>query len=180
MSIITTLQKNKNRYLDHCLEGLQLNMDAIRIDYSKGETDNVTLLTIAKNSLSKHQAISILTFRLMLYIEEWNDLANYKAEDINRWSKRIKLQYKNTIYNYDIDLTKDSGYYFIERLEKEHEIKSIKHNNKTIDYKIFQNINPLLREPILQSSKTQFNHLETEFYIETENQFILFNWFTTA
>jgi hypothetical protein len=180
MTIIDSLLKDYDQYLNHCLDILTTKMDILDLDYSNGETDYVRLLFIEKKDLTMHHAVAILTMRLMMYEEEWNDLKNYKKEDIERWIRLIEKQYRGCLYfpNIEIDVFKKD--FFVARLPQRKGLKSVKHNAQLLNFLKYKSINPLFHERILAVSKTMRKGLQEEFYIETTHHFILFNWYTTG
>jgi hypothetical protein len=180
MSIIDTLKKDYDQYLNHCLDILTTKMDILDLDYSNGETDCVRLLFIEKKDFTMHHAVAILTLRLMMYEEEWNDLKNYKKEDFERWIQLIEKQYEGCLYEPNIEIEDFKKDFFVERLTKSIGLKNVKHNTKTIDFLAFKRTNPLFHEKTIAVSKTMRKGLQEEFYIETTHHFILFNWYTTA
>ncbi len=180
MTIIDTLKKDYDQYLNHCLDVLDSKIDIIHLDYSSGETDFVRLVFIEKNGLTKYHAVAILTMRLLMYKEEWNDLKNYKKEDIERWMGFLEKQYENCMYFPNIEISDFKSDYLVQRLTSKKGLKNVKNGTQTIDFLAFKRINPLFHEQIISVSKTLFNSLATEFYIETSHHFVLFNWFTTA
>jgi hypothetical protein len=180
MTIIDTLKQDYDQYLNHCLDILTTKIDIINLDYTNGETDCTRLLFIEKKDLTKYHAVAILTMRLMMYGEEWNDLKNYKKEDFERWIPILEKQYKGCLYEPNVEIDDYKKDYFVERLTKSIGLKNVEHNGKTIDFLAFKRINPLFHEKTISVSKTLMERLETEFYIETSHHFVLFNWFTTA
>ncbi len=180
MTIIDSISKDYEQYLSHCLDVLTIKTDIIDIDYSKGETDCTRLIFIEKNDLTSFHTLAILTIRLMMYSEEWNDLKNYKKEDFERWIPILKKQYDNCMYFPNIAIEDFENDFFVARLSASKEIKSMKYNDESIDFQRFKQINPLVHEDILSVSKTRFSGLMEEFYVQTSHHFVLFNWFTTA
>jgi hypothetical protein len=180
MTIIDSLLKDYDQYLNHCLDVLTTKMDILDLDYSNGETDRVRLLFIEKKDLTMHHAVAILTLRLMMFEEEWNDLKNYKKEDFERWIRLIEKQYKGCLYEPNIEIEDFKKDFFVERLTKSIGLKNVKHNTKTIDFLAFKRTNLLFHEKTIAVSKTMRKGLQEEFYIETTHHFILFNWYTTG
>ncbi len=180
MNVIALLSKNYDSYVKKCLDVLEIPVNIIQVDYTKGETDFVHLLSIEKKGFTTSHAIAILTMRLLLWQEEWNDFHTYEKEDIERWIGFLKKQYENCEYVENVEIKEFKNNFFLSRLKKENEIKTIKRNAKTIDFQDFKQQNQLFFEKIIHVSKTNFNRLEEEFYIETTHHFVLFNWFTTA
>jgi hypothetical protein len=176
---MNVIQKIKNHYL-HYFSILDAKTDILELDFSKGETESVQIIFIDKKHLSNEQAITILTMRLMMYGEEWTDFAAYSGEDVIHWIPILETTYLNSSYLQNINLSHDADYYFIERLQCRTEIKAIYYNSEKIDFDAFQKLCPLFTEKIINVSKSEFERLEAEFYIETDRKFILFNWHTTA
>jgi hypothetical protein len=180
MSIIDALKQNYDEYLHQCLDVLTTKTDIIHLDFSKGETDFTRLLFIEKQSLTTNQAIAILTMRLMLFEEEWNDLKHYTKADIGRWIGFLEKQYAGSLYVSDVEIDDFKYHDFMVRLTTKKGLKSVEHNGQVVDFLTFKRINPLFHEQIKAVSKTKFNGLKEEFYVETSHHFVLFNWFTTA
>jgi hypothetical protein len=180
MTIINSLANNYDQYLNQCLDVLTTKIDIIDLDFTKGETDFTRLLFVEKKDLTKYHAVAILTMRLLLFEEEWNDLKRYTKEDIERWMGILEKQYEGSVYFPDIDVNEFKSHFFVERLTSKKGLKSVEHNGQIIDFLTFKRANPLFHEQIMRVSKTQFSGLKEAFYIETSHHFVLFNWFTTA
>jgi hypothetical protein len=180
MTIIDSLTKDYDQYLNQCLDVLTTKIDIIDLDFTKGETDFTRLLFIEKKDLTKYHAVAILTMRLLLFEEEWNDLKRYTKEDMERWMGILEKQYEGSTYFPDIDVNEFKSHFFVERLTSKKGLKSVEHNDQIIDFLTFKRTNPLFHEQIMRVSKTQFSGLKEAFYIETSHHFVLFNWFTTA
>jgi hypothetical protein len=180
MSIIDALKQNYDEYLHQCLDVLTTKTDIIHLDFSKGETDFTRVLFIEKRSLTTNQAIAILTMRLMLFEEEWNDFKSYSKADMERWIGFLEKQYAGSLYISEVEIDDFKYHDFMVRLTTKKGLKSVEHNGQLIDFLTFKRTNPLFHEQILSVSKTQFNGLKEEFYVETSHHFVLFNWFTTA
>jgi hypothetical protein len=182
MDIIKLLcMNNYNQYSNDCFHGLEIPINILDIDYSKGETDLVRILFVEKKHLTKYHAISILTMRLLMYEEGWNKYEFYTIKDVEYWIEILEKKYsKSNFLISNFDLKQDSGYYFIQRLEDNDAINSILFNTEIIEFNDFFMINPLFSEKIIRANTSKFEGLETEYYIETENHFVLFNWYTTA
>jgi hypothetical protein len=146
------------------------------LDFSKGETDVTRLVFIEKKELTKYHAIAILTMRLMLFGEEWNDLKRYKKEDFERWMPLLAKQYEGCMYVPNIEIDDFKYHHFMVRLTTKKGLTRVEHNGQLIDFLTFKRTNPLFHEQIMRVSKTQFNSLKEEFYIETSHHFVLFNW----
>ena len=179
MNIIQVLKKELPHYIDCCFSGLKMHIDVIDMDYSRSETDLTTLLYLKKGNLKLNEAWSILTLRLLMHSEEWTELDTYTIEDIKRWIVLLEEHYKKTQFVPYSDTQIDNDNYFIERLKFPEKTNTIRFNGKTISSDTFDKIDPLT-ETLHIVSRTKFNNLEAEFYIETENHFLLLNWFTTA
>jgi hypothetical protein len=180
MTIIDSFKQNYDQYLDHCLDVLTTKIDILNLDFSHGETDLTRLLFIEKKELTKPHAMAILTMRLMLFEEEWNDLKAYSKADFERWIPLLDKQYEGCMYFPNRDTVDFKNEYFVQRLTTKKGLKSVAFNGQTIDFLTFKRTNPLFHEQIMRVSKTKFNRLEEEFYIETSHHFALFNWYTTA
>jgi hypothetical protein len=180
MTIIDSLSKNYDQYLNDCLGVLTTKTDILDLDYSKGETDRTRLLFVEKKDLTPHHAFTILTMRLMMYLEEWNDLADYKTEDFKRWLPLLEKQYEGSSYLQDVNIADFQSDFFVQRLTTKKGLKSVEHNAQLIDFLTFKRLNSLFHEQIKSVAKTQFQSLQEEFYVETTHHFVLFNWFTTA
>jgi hypothetical protein len=180
MTIIDTLKKDYDQYLNHCLDILTTKIDILDLDYSNGETDCVRLLFIEKKDLTKYHAVAILTMRLMMFEEEWNDLKNYKKEDFERWIPLLEKQYEGCMFFLNVEISDFRKDFFVERLTQKKGLKGIKHNTQPLNFLKYKSLNPLFHERILSVSKTKFVRLQEEFYIETSHHFVIFNWYTTA
>jgi hypothetical protein len=180
MTIIDTLKAHYDQYLNHCLEVLTTKIDFIELDYANGATDSVRLLFIEKKDLTQHQAIAILTMRLLLFNEACNDFKSYEKEDFERWIDCLEKLYEGCLYEPNIEIEDFKKDFFVERLTSSIGLKSVKHNAKTIDFLSFKRTNPLFHEKTIAISKSKFEGLESEYYIETSHHFMLFNWVTTA
>jgi hypothetical protein len=180
MTIIDSLSKNYDQYLSHCLDILTTKIDIIDLDYSKGETDFTRLVFVEKKDLTKYHAVAILTMRWMLYEEEWNNFTHYKKEDFERWIPLLKKQYEGCKYFPNVGIADFQSDFFVQRLPMKKELKNVKYNAQTIDFLTFKRTNPLFHERIVAVSKTKFERLKEEFYVETSHHFVLFNWYTTA
>ena len=177
MSIIEFLEKDKNHYLKTCFKGLKLNVNIAFIDHARGETSSSFLFYLEKNTLNFEDAIAILTMRLMMYQEEWNDLESYNQEDVERWIGFLKRNYKNSEYNKEKFVFE---YENEDRLTGKTYTKSIILDKKSINLQAFESINPLKNEKIIQSTCSNFLSLTDEYYVETEKHYVLFHWYTTA
>jgi hypothetical protein len=180
MTIIDSLSNNYEDYLNNCLDVLTTKIDIIDLDFSTGETDVTRLLFIEKKDSTEYHAVAILTMRLMMMEEEWNDLKRYTKEDIERWMGILKTQYESSLYLPNIEIAEFKSNFFVERLTTKKGLKSVEHNGQVIDFLTFKRTNPLFHEQIMHVSKTKFKGLQEEFYIETSHHFVLFSWFTTA
>jgi hypothetical protein len=180
MTIIDTLKKDYDQYLNHCLDILTAKIDILDLDYSNGETDCVRLIFVKKKDLNLNHAIAVLTMRLMLYREDWNDLKSYKKEDFERWIPLLEKQYEGSMFFPNVEISDFKKDFFVERLTQKKGLKGIKHNAQPLNFLKYKSLNPLFHERILSVSKTKFTRLQEEFYIETSHHFVLFNWYTTA
>jgi hypothetical protein len=180
MTIIDSLSKDYDQYLNHCLDVLTTKIDILDLDYSKGETDFARLVFVEKKDLTRYHAIAILTMRLTMYGEEWNDLKSYKKHDFERWIPILEKQYEGCLYEPNVEIDDYRKDFFVERLTQRKGLKMVKHNALPLNFLKYKSMNPLFHERILAVSKTKFAGLQEEFYIETSHHFVLFNWFTTA
>ena len=179
MNVIQIISENQEHYINCCVESLTKKIDFITIDCSHGETDLTTIAFIKKENYNFIEAISILTMRLKMYKEEWKDYENYPKSDIIRWLGMLEKEYGNSEFIDDISEEKFNTSYLVERLSDKKEIKHLKLNDDFINFEIFDKIKPT-KEKIVSISESIFERLEMEYYIETENNFVLLNWFTTA
>jgi hypothetical protein len=180
MTIIDTFKNDYDLYLNECLDVLTTKIDILDLDYSNGETDCTRLLFIEKKDLNFNHAIAILTMRLMMYEEEWNDLKSYKKEDFERWIPLLEKQYEGCLFEPNVEISDFKKDFFVERLTQKKGLKGIKHNALPLNFLKYKGLNPLFHERILSVSKTKFARLQEEFYIETSHHFVIFNWYTTA
>ncbi len=177
MNLITLLKKDFAHHVSCCLDGLNGNIDKVFIDHSRGETSFSYLFFIKKEELTFMEAMAILSVRLKMHQEEWNDISVYERADIERWIDFMAADYKGSTYkrNVDFEYKKEA------RLTGEnYYIKSIFLNEQQIDIKALESINPLQSEKILRSDGSVFKYIADEYYIETENHYVLFYWYTTA
>jgi hypothetical protein len=179
MNIIESLNTDYDQYIKHCLDSLKTPVSIIELDNSKGETDLSYLLFTEKSNKTKYEAIAILTMRLLLYKEEINNFSELKKSNIEQFSKQLFTNYENSMYFPNIEIEEFANDFLIKRVEKEANNKSIKINEEALIFSEFKKIFSF-KKNILKISKTNFQRLETEYYIETKTDFILFNWFTTA
>ncbi len=179
MNVIQNISKNQEHYINCCVKSLTKKVDFITIDCSRGETDLTTIVYLKKENYNFIDAISILTMRLKMYNEEWKDYESYSKSEIILWFGMLEKEYGNSEFIDDISEEKFNSSYLINRLFDEKEIKYLKLNDDFINFEMFNKINPI-KEKIVSISESIFERLEMEFYIETENNFVLLNWFTTA
>jgi hypothetical protein len=104
MTIIDTLKQDYDQYLNHCFAVLTTKIDIIELDYTNGETDCVRLLFIEKKDLTRNHAVAILTMRLLLFDEAWNDFKSYKKEDFERWMGVLEKQYEGCLYEPNVEI----------------------------------------------------------------------------
>jgi hypothetical protein len=179
MNIIQIISENQGHYINCCVESLTKKIDFITIDCSRGETDLTTIAFIKKENYNFIDAISILTMRLKMYKEEWNDYENYSKSDTIRWSKMLQKDYQNSEFIEDVSEEKFNDNFLVERLSNKIKIKHLKLNDDFINFEEFYEINPI-KEKLVSISESIFKRLEIEYYLETKNNFVLLNWFTTA
>jgi hypothetical protein len=178
MNIINHLRRNIN-YENDSAEVLRIDFSAIDIDYSKGETDSVSILFIEKEEYSFEEAITLLIMKQKMLKEEWNDIENYTKEDIQFWITLLEKEYEDSVYNENVLVEEFTNDFFIKRLESEEEIQSVNFNDTEISFETFQKINPLTNN-FIQISQSDFKRLAIEYYVETDLHFVLFHWCTTA
>lgn len=178
MNIIQNLQSDKN-YLAKAIKVLQLNFETISIDCSKGETDNTLLIFIRKDNLSFNEAFNILTIKKKMLLEEWDDIDIYDKVDIKLWAQMLLKEYANSTYYENVTSDEFLNDHFIHRLQFEDGINSILNNNIQITFEQFKEINPCEKN-FIKISKSSYKNLDAEYYIETDEYFVLFNWYTTA
>jgi mannitol/fructose-specific phosphotransferase system IIA component (Ntr-type) len=179
MTIFESITANHKLYIQHCLDSLKADLNIFDIDCSKGETDLTRVLFLEKKGNTKYEAIAILSMRLLMYEHEWADMPAYTKEDIIRREKMLEKAYENSMYFPDVSHDEFINDHFVYRLQFAEYLKEIKLNNKVVDFEKLNAVFPKKQE-ILKLSKTNFQHLEQEYYIETETHFVLFNWYTTA
>jgi hypothetical protein len=176
MNIVETLKHNGVSF--H--KGLSVKPDIYELDNSKGETDFTRILLVEKQRFDIFQAIAVLIMRLQMHREDRTDFTAYTKEDIACRITFLERGYKNSTYLQNVDLQQDADYYWIERLNRKADVKAIYLNSEKIDFNTFHKICPVFTDRIINVSKSTFERLEVEFYIETERYFVLFNWYTTA
>jgi hypothetical protein len=175
MTVIETLKTDYDTYINYCYSGLSKTVNVFCLDHSHGETTLSTILFIKKESLSFKEAFSILTIRLLMYKEEWNNFSDFTRDDMIRISTWLEAKYSNTQFVLNFTIPNDIDPRFTEK-----EIVSILFNNEVITFDYFERTNPLLTEKNIKWSISMFKSIQDECYIETENHFVLFNWYTTA
>jgi hypothetical protein len=178
MNIIEHLQKDSN-YINFASKALQTEAFTIDIDCSKSETDNTLILYIKKDGYTFNEAMCLLTMKQKMLQEEWEDLDLYNADDIKLWAKMLAKIYSNSTYFENISDTEFLNDHFMNRLQVADNITAIFYNNEHITHKKFLEITPC-KSQYLKICKSTYKHLEAEYYLETEQYFVLFNWFTTA
>jgi hypothetical protein len=178
MNIIQHLQKNKH-YLTQASKALQLNFEMIQIDCSKGETDNTLLLYIPKNDFTFNEALAILTVKKKMVNEEWNDTASYTKEDVHFWTTLLAKEYELSTYYENVTEDEFLNGHFMHRLQFEEGIKSIYKTGSQISYAKFKEITPC-KNYYVKITKSSYKRLEAEYYLETDESYVLFNWNTTA
>jgi hypothetical protein len=154
-------------------------VDVITLNYSKGETEMVTVLFTNKAELTFDQAMSLLVMRYKMYSEEWNDIERYTSKDIKLWSSFIKAEYGQSTFESDISFEDFRYNFFVNRLFENNEKCSIKHKDRLISDEEFQILNPLIGQAI-KINRVVFDRMEEEFFVETDKHFVMFNWYTTA
>ncbi|MGV3611288.1 MAG: hypothetical protein ACO1N0_10090 [Fluviicola sp.] len=180
MSSLFNLLRENPAYLEISTDGLKKEINVYHIDYTRGETDSCRLLLLRKENLSRDAAFIILIQRLLMIEEEWTDYENYNPEDLMRWSGLVASDYRNSHYEDNVVLdTDEDNSLFMKRLMKESP-QNIFYNNSEIAYESYRRNCPLFNEQFLKVSKSKFNWLQVEFYIETPNYYMLYNWYTTA
>jgi hypothetical protein len=179
MNVIQIISENQEHYINCCVKSLTKKVDFISIDCSRGEADFTTIAYLKKEKYNFIDAISILTMRLKMYKEEWKDYENYSKLDTIRWSGMLEKEYGNSEFITNVNEEKINANYLINRLFDEKEIKQLKLNDDLINFEMFDKINPI-KEKKAAISESIFERLEMEYYLETENHFVLLNWFTTA
>jgi hypothetical protein len=185
MNIIETLNQHHDQYIKHCFDGLKASVSIFDIDNSKGETDCVRILMLKKRRFTKQQAIAILTMRLMMYSEDWTNYRSYTKEDILRWIGFLERNYQNSIYFPNVshdEFINDHRDEFINehlvfRIPFQHYLNFMTSN---IENHVTNRLLFPTKNEILEISKSNFERLEDEFYLETKSHFMLFNWYTTA
>jgi hypothetical protein len=180
MTIIDHLQKQKAAYFGQILTVFKHEIHVFELDCSRGESDFTRILWVKKKDLRKNQAIAILTIWRKIFDESWQQYSDAKMEDFERWVSFLAQEYAGSTFVKKVDFETDADYFFVERTRDENAIKSIKYNAQIVDYQDFKSKNPLFLENIKSVSKSKFDRLKTEFYVETEQHFVLFHWFTTA
>jgi hypothetical protein len=178
MNIIEQLQKDSN-YIKFASKALQTEAFTIDIDCSKSENDNTLILYIKKDGYTFNEAMCLLTMKQKMLQEEWEDLDLYDTDDIKLWAKLLAKTYSNTTYYENVTADEFLNDHFMNRLQVAEGINAIFYNNEQISYKKFLEITPC-KKSYLNICKSSYTHLEAEYYLETEQHFVLFNWFTTA
>jgi hypothetical protein len=178
MNIIQHLQQDKN-YINQALKALQLNFESIHIDCSKGETDITSILYIPKNDFTFNEALAILTIKQKMLKEEWNNIEAYTKEDEQFWITLLQKEYNHSTYCENLTDDEFLSDHFMHRLQFEAGINSIYKNDIQISYGKFKEITPC-KNAYVKIAKSSFKRLEAEYYLETDEHFVLFNWYTTA
>ncbi len=178
MNIIQQLQKDTN-YLKHYKQTLSANIEVVDIDYSKGETDRVCILYLPSQTYSFTQAMSMLTLKQMMLNEEYNDIELYDADDIKLWADSLAKQYASSRYAETIPAAEFLQDDLVVRLTNKERNAVLFHNDVQITFEHFLEVNPFANE-LLSVSKSTYTRLEVEYYLQTKQHFVLFNWYTTA
>lgn len=179
-SFFDLLHNTTSSFHEISLTGLKKEIGMYHIDFSRGETDSSRLFVLPRGDLSRNDAFIVLIQRLFLVMEDLTDYEQYDSEDLARWTEVILNHYASTEYLEEIhpDSDEDNAF-FLERLNSNNE-QIITYNNRSITHQVFKHTCPLFTESLLSVSKSKFKRLESEFYIETENYYLLYNWYTTA
>jgi hypothetical protein len=181
MNIITKLKQENTDYLLDFAAALTSKVDVFFLDFTRGETDFTHLLCLEKSDdLTFDKAVSILLMRLKMYNEEWTDFADYTTDDIERWVGFLETEFTNTEHVSEVSFEAYQNDYMVKRMEDSRDLKSILYNGKKISFRKYIGLNRLLLDKIYHIERTQSERLETQYFIETELHFALFNWYTTA
>ncbi|HLP11243.1 MAG TPA: hypothetical protein VK177_04865 [Flavobacteriales bacterium] len=180
MNIFEGLTNEITTYLDISVKGLKKHVDVYCLDFTNGETDLAHLLCVKKEGVTEKEALILLIQRLLMVNEEWEDLDEYTRADLIRWTPQLVMKYKNSVFADGLSINNETYKAFVTKRLVKHDLKSILLNSEEISFENFININPMLNEPVLKLSKSEFKQLEYEFYMETEKHFLLYNWYTTA
>jgi hypothetical protein len=178
MNVIESLQSGNN-YIMQASKALEIDVETIDIDCSHGETDRCLILFFVKNNFTFNEAFAILTMKQKMLSEEWEDLDLYNEADVTLWSQILAKEYASSTYSEKVTDDEFLNDHLIHRLQLENSIQSIFYNDKQISFINFQKINPI-KTNLIRIAKSMYKRLETEYYIETEIHFVLFNWYTTA
>ncbi|MBC7861577.1 MAG: hypothetical protein IAF38_01305 [Bacteroidia bacterium] len=179
-NIIDFLTEDFDEYLNYSLKGFKEKVNAYTIDFTRGETVVSKLLCVEKTGHTEKEALIILTQRLLMINEEWLSFDDYSKEDVIRWTDYLKNNYEKASYLTNISLPADKDNCFITGVLASADVQSINYNKRHLSVKEFRDTNPLMNEQIISVSKSEFERLECEFYIETTSHFLLYNWYTTA
>jgi hypothetical protein len=181
MNIITKLKQENTNYLLDFAAVLTTNVAIFFLDYTRGETDFTHVLWLKKSDdLAFNKAVSILLIRFKMYMEEWADFANYTTDDIERWIGFLETEFTDTEHISEVSAEDYQNDFMVKRMEDRRDLKSILYNNKKISFKKYTDLNPLFSDKIFHIERTQSERLATQYFIETELHFALFNWYTTA
>ena len=180
MTVIQKLNKQYERYIAYCMAAMTTKINIIDIDCSKGETDRTRIFYFEKNDCSFDKAIAILTLRLKMYKEQWNDLNKYTEKNIILWTFMLEKEYEKSQYFSRVGMKLFKENFYLNRLKNEQQLKSIQLNSNSINFEQFEAINPIPKKNLTRISYSKFKRAEEEFYFETETHYVLFNWYTTA
>lgn len=180
MSSLIELLRETPSFLEISVNGLKKAMSNYLVDYTQGETDRSAIFVLPKEDLSWNEAFIILLQRQLMVEEMWLDLEEYNEEDLARWTDLLLSNYMNSPYETGILLDSDEdNAFFMKRLDSDIP-RQIRYNDNPMSHEDFRQTCPLFTEQLLRVSKSKFNRLEVEYYIETENHYLLYNWYTTA
>ncbi len=177
-TIIEQLQADKN-YLNYCNQALSTPFNTIDIDCSKGEMDRICIIYLPKSKYSFIEAMSMLTLKQKMLNEEWEDIELYDAKDVALWTTILAKEYKASTYKQNIDAQDFLNDDLVKRLQIEDKQYEIFANDKQINFVALDKINPC-KTDFIKISKSDYSRLEVEYYIETQNNYVLFNWYTNA
>jgi hypothetical protein len=183
MNILDIVSADREDYITICYHGLKVPVDVFTLDFTSGETDISRVLTVDKSYIPHPvEAFGVLIIRLLMVEEEWLDTGRYTKEDIDGWITWLKPRYYNSVYMNNVHLINSEMLYFhLQRyLSSDSGLAGIQLNGQDISTLEYEELCPLATEKIVSTSRSKFNGITEEFYIETRDHYTLFNWYTTA
>lgn len=179
MNVLDYLTEDIETYLDKALAGYAKPVQVSILDFTRGETEITTILSIdTALVVDQKEALIILINRLLNVREEWSGFSMYTKKDILYHRDILENRYSRTTFHSDKPITEYPNLPSI-YLHPNHYV-NITHDNEVISREEFIALSPLSTENILHIAISEFDWSQSELYIETDTQFMLYHWYTTA